>query len=412
MTDLYSAFTVTQLINMYNLKCTYRYNTQSDIYIQTGNRISLEIIKEIYNSNIFERIYVDNQLIRTEESLDSLEINIIRSRTIIRPFTCLPKPVKWIGALCLSIKKNWTLTKVIQQRDKQVNYDRIFVGTCGMSNLYIIKEITKRRKKGIPISFVEEGLANYQWSVKDVCLEYTHLKPNSVTYWVNKIFGITEKYCNNLVTSVDGIYLYSPLSYIFNDDVNVYKLPSITPENPTKDLLQSKSYDAVLEQYSERTCCYLMQDPTPMLEEIIQTIVSTINPMRIVFREHPWHPLLKKLREGGNLEYVYIDSSSNTVPFESLLADIDAENFILITTDSSATLTPKYMFDKEPYVIYLYHITQNRLESDIQNRDQLVQNLKNMYKNKEKIFVPNTLEELRDILILLSKKIELDLNAK
>ena len=191
MTHLYSAFTVTQLINMYNLKCTYRYNTQSDIYIQTGNRISLEIIKEIYNSNIFERIYVDNQLIRTEESLDSLEINIIRSRTIIRPFTCLPKPVKWIGALCLSIKKNWTLTKVIQQRDKQVNYDRIFVGTCGMSNLYIIKEITKRRKKGIPISFVEEGLANYQWSVKDVCLEYTHLKPNSVTYWVNKIFGIS-----------------------------------------------------------------------------------------------------------------------------------------------------------------------------------------------------------------------------
>ena len=122
--------------------------------------------------------------------------------------------------------------------------------------------------------------------------------------------------------------------------------------------------------------------------------------------------LLKDLRGEVNLEYVYIDSSSNRVPFESLLADIDTENFILITTDSSATLTPKYMFDKEPYVIYLYHITQNRLESDIQNRDQLVQNLKNMYKNKEKIFVPNTLEELRDILILLSKKIELDLNAK
>ena len=407
MAYLFYAFTAAQLINMYNLKYTYCKNIQSDVYIQTGNRISLEIIRKIYITNLFERIYVDNKLIHTEEELESLSADIKRNKAIKQPLTHLPKPIKWIGALCLSIKKNWTLTKVIQQRDKQVNYDRIFVGTCGMSSLYILKEITKRRKNGVPISFVEEGLANYQWSVKDVCLEYTHLKPNSVTYWVNKIFGITEKYCKNLVTSVNGIYLYSPPSYIFNDDVNVYKLPSITPENPTKDLLQSKSYDAVLEQYSERTCCYIMQDPTPMLEEIIQTIVSTINPMRIVFREHPWHPLLKKLRGGGNLEYVYIDSSSNTVPFESLLADIDTENFILITTDSSATLTPKYMFDKEPYVIYLYHLTQNRTKSDILNRDKLVQNLESLYQNKGRIFVPESLGELEAVLRTISDKIDI-----
>lgn len=375
MAYLFYAFTAAQLINMCNLKYAYCKNIQSDVYIQTGNRISLEIIRKIYRLNIFDRIYVDNQLIHTEDELDSLGTEIKRNRAIKQPFTHLPKPMKWIGALCLSIKKNRTLTKVIQQRDIQVNYNRIFVGTCGMSSLYIIKEVTKRRKDTVPISFVEEGVLNYQWSVKDVCLEYTHLKPNSVTYWVNKIFGITEKYCKDLVTSVNGIYLYSPSSYIFNDDVNVYRLPSITPKNPTKDLLQSKSYDTVLEQYSEKTCCYLMQDPTPMLEKVIQTIVSTINPMKIVFREHPWHPLLKDLRGEVNLEYVYIDSSSNRVPFESLLADIDTENFILITTDSSATLTPKYMFDKEPYVIYLYHLTQNRTDSDILNRDKLVQKL-------------------------------------
>lgn len=401
MAYLFYAFTAAQLINMYNLKSAYCKNIQSDIYIQTGNRISLEIIRKIYLSNLFERIYVDNKLIHTEDELESLDEDIKKNKAIKQPLTLLPKPIKWIGALCLSIKRNWTLTKVIQQRDKQVNYDRIFVGTCGMSSLYIIKEITKRRKNRVPISFVEEGVLNYQWSVKDVCLENARPKLNSMTYWVNKIFGITEKYCNYLVTSVDGIYLYSPSSYIFNDDVNVYRLPSITPENPTKDLLQSKSYDTVLEQYSERTCCYLMQDPTPMLGKVIQTIVSTINPMKIVFREHPWHPLLKNLSGEGNLEYVYIDSSSNTVPFEALLADLDTDNFILITTDSSATLTPKYMFDKEPYVIYLYHLTQNRTDSDILNRDKLVQNLESLYQNKGRIFVPKSIAELRESISMI-----------
>ncbi len=398
MAYLFYAFTAAQLINMYNLKYAYCKNIQSDVYIQTGNRISLEIIRKIYLSNLFERIYVDNQLIHTEDELDSLETNIKRNKAIKQPLTHLPKPIKWIGALCLSIKKNRTLTKVIRQRDKEVNYDRIIVGTCGMSSLYIIKELTKRRKNRVPIFFVEEGVLNYQWSVKDVCLENARPKPNSVTYWVNKIFGITEKYCKNLVTSIDGIYLYSPSSYIFNDDVNVCKLPGITPENPTNGLLQSNSYDTVLEQYSERTCCYLMQDPTPMLEEIIQTIISTINPMKIVFREHPWHPLLKDVCSGRDLEDVYVDLSSNTVPFEALLSDIDTENFILITTDSSATLTPKYMFDKEPYVIYLYHLTRNRTDSDILNRDKLVQNLESLYQNKGRIFVPKSLGELEAVL--------------
>ena len=63
------------------------------------------------------------------------------------------------------------------------------------------------------------------------------------------------------------------------------------------------------------------------------------------------------------------------------------------------------MFDEEPYVILLYKIVD--LSSEISDTAYyLVDKVKGDYRDKNKIFVPDSLEELNDILEFLMQEVE------
>ena len=401
MVYLFYAFTATQLINMCNLKHSYFCNVDADIYISTGNRISTVLIQKISQSNLFNRVYVNNNLSYINGGFVADLSSLIHNEQSKKPFTHLPRSLKWFCSLIRFIINNICLVKVIKGCDNYRHYNRVFVGTFGISSPFIIKCISKITYN-IPISIVEEGTINYQRSVVNLCLEYPSVDDKlNHYYWVSKIFGITKSFCLEMAEKVDEIYLYSPESYPYKEIAQIRRIPPLTTENPALSLLSVDENCSVNEYYCYRNYCYLLQDKTPIQNELLEYILSNIPSEKLILREHPWHPIIRDIERDFNLKDIFVDNSSKSIMFESIISKIDAEQFVLITTDSSAALTPKYMFNKEPYVIFLYHLTQNRSETDIKSRDELVESLRESYVNKDRIYAPYSMDDFSRYLMNL-----------
>ena len=61
---------------------------------------------------------------------------------------------------------------------------------------------------------------------------------------------------------------------------------------------------------------------------------------------------------------------------------------------STALFTPKMLYNKEPYLIFLYKI----LGIELFNANKLIRNLKSTYSNPEKIMLVENIEELFEIV--------------
>lgn len=75
----------------------------------------------------------------------------------------------------------------------------------------------------------------------------------------------------------------------------------------------------------------------------------------------------------------------------SVLQMSDVSDKCFLTIHSTAVFTPKILFDYESYIIFTYRLL-DEYDSSI---DKSVMNFVNSYRNKEKILIPETLEELR-----------------
>ena len=87
--------------------------------------------------------------------------------------------------------------------------------------------------------------------------------------------------------------------------------------------------------------------------------------------------------------------------WEIMCANIDFSNKILISHCSTALYTPKFIFDQEPIVIFLFDML---VDDVLQSLNQMhafeifVDRLKETYRDKEKVFLPKSKEELLEYL--------------
>jgi hypothetical protein len=69
-------------------------------------------------------------------------------------------------------------------------------------------------------------------------------------------------------------------------------------------------------------------------------------------------------------------------------------NHVLMSFFSTAAFSPKIIYDKEPYVIFLHKITG----FNFFNADILIYRLQSMYADSEKVMQPKNVKELSMIL--------------
>lgn len=138
--------------------------------------------------------------------------------------------------------------------------------------------------------------------------------------------------------------------------------------------------------YDKNTIVFLSQ---PLSEDVTVEIADTIK-YSYITRYHP--------RDNTELLLgkIYDKSSSH---WELICAQNITDKHVLIGACSTAQVSPKWMFDKEPYLIFTYPMyakTGNTRFVDISK--YIVKTTKEIYRNPEKIFVANTADEINDIL--------------
>lgn len=125
--------------------------------------------------------------------------------------------------------------------------------------------------------------------------------------------------------------------------------------------------------------------------------VNTIRSVLKIYKDQTLvrlHP-----RENQKDEYVgfLVDTTENM--WEIQIAEGDIENKILLADYSTAQITPKMLFDKEPYVIFTVLLNQKIYKpNSVAKILEQINNLQEHYRIPEKIFLPKDANDLQDKL--------------
>lgn len=125
----------------------------------------------------------------------------------------------------------------------------------------------------------------------------------------------------------------------------------------------------------------------------------------VLIRFHP--------REKGREVPKTMNIDDGSVMWELTVAMTDMSSKILIGYYSTAQMTPKMLFDQEPWLIFLYRIDESLFdENRKKSLDIMVGDLKTNYRDKGKIFIPESINEFKEQLDSIVKRINAELRMK
>tara|TARA_B100000886_G_scaffold190530_1_gene131113 strand:+ start:10326 stop:11429 length:1104 start_codon:yes stop_codon:yes gene_type:complete len=217
-------------------------------------------------------------------------------------------------------------------------------------------------------------------------------------------FQIANKFIfkNSILSSIKKQFLYKPKMF-FGDGKNVLKIPKI---NSDSYHLYNKIFSYkknVL--YKSNKLVYLgvpffglkdlMLNPNEATKNfevkcnyILNEITNISKKNKFIYRKHP----IENIDQLTCKNNFIFDRIENTWEIECL--NSISKQHIIVSFFSTASFTPKMLFDKEPYLIFLY----KTLGIDFFNADKLVNDLKSLYKNPKKVILLEDINMIKDII--------------
>lgn len=184
------------------------------------------------------------------------------------------------------------------------------------------------------------------------------------------------------------VYLNNPALYTSAWDAEVLALP------PLKETMESHR-DLFFNIFGAPACDYkgssviFCAQPNPVSSDISLDICSSIK-QPCICRYHPRNEdsfVLKGSQDRGSSQW------------ELICADYIGDDHILVGACSSAQISPKWFFDKEPYVIFTYPIYGDRLPAKfIEASKTILQKTREIYRQPEKVIVVDTIENLNKVI--------------
>lgn len=231
----------------------------------------------------------------------------------------------------------------------------------------------------------------------------------NITLRASKKMLFLHKYVfrGRLIHSFAKLYLNCPEFYKGELKNIICKMPEIQPSGEVCDTLfrifQYKKNDL----YNEHEVVFLTQlfashyknETEKKILDLLQELYSD----RFLVRIHPRQKL-------SDYDKFYVDQINNMWELECL--EQIKDNNVLISVYSTAQVFPKLLFNKEPYVIFLYKLMFDDVSDNryCKEADSLIPSLVDVYKHKDRIFVPTTFDEL--VMILNSLKDEVCENER
>jgi len=245
-------------------------------------------------------------------------------------------------------------------------------------------QILKGKSKMI---IIDDGLASYSGDVR--AIKFTNYK-----YKLLELLNIGP-----LCIHISALYLNNLSVYRADKWTQIKALPSITANGCLMRQLDMIFSYAAHKIY--QTKYIFIDDPhdsqtaeqSDAYGKIFKLITKTCD--KVIVRPHPadYAKSVLDYKKMNMPESIKVDDGSNM--WELVCNHSLSDNNVLINIFSTAVFNPKLLFNKEPFIIFLCNIF-NGAQSDIVLN--LINFLKNSYKDKWKIFVPNSLNEFANML--------------
>lgn len=348
-----------------NMKVQLFKNIPSDIYILNhipGNEI---IAEKLMNQNLFENVVL----------VDNLEFNRRIPKSNFK-FIRNIKLIKWLSSYDEISEKYFLLNNK--------KYDEIFIGVFDIMFKMALKTLLKRNNN-IKINLFEDGAGSYKTE---------NFKQKSKAKYIFKVLGY------NQTIKFTNIYLYNPILYSGFTNAIISKIPSVSSNNSNLIKIFNEVFGYKVE-YSIKEKIIFFEQPLHEIDENLSSKVELILKNIIMINDKIKENYIVKMHP-RSISKEYRDLNifkENFIPWEIIDLNNLSSDSILVSYYSTTCFTSKLIFEKEPFIIFLFNICD---VSDIKgvNDDLLkfVDRFQKAYSNPEKIFIPENINELRLIL--------------
>ena len=294
--------------------------------------------------------------------------------------------LKFNQALSLNICKKayerlWIYTfyrKIVERffQFEEITYDDIYL-TCPDIIIHLAIKYLWNRNRKVKIHIYEDGTGGYCSSVLN----------NSIKRKLfNRILGqemVIDRY--------DSILVFRPELYSSINNIPIVKIPDIDPNNRQLTDVINVVFGYKDEYKIDEDIIFL---ETPInfliygLEERLKAIAEEVLIDNYIVKLHP--------RSTTELYSNFNLYKNSTVPWEVICLNNNVENKILMSFFSTAQFSSKIIFDQEPAIILLFNL-KDLIPNNIFGEDEkrFVHKFYETYRDKSKIFIPESIDELR-----------------
>lgn len=336
----------------------HTFKKKADLYIIPDFSCAEEYCKRISNLGIFSRVSL----------IDISRFESYRQKK--------SRMLYGLGFFFNYLRVNRIVNTIVGDAD----YKEIYISTHHNIGKFICIYFQKR---GAEVIFYDDGEGSYD------------------NPWVYQAFGL-EKFVRTLFFGKKTVefsknrMLYSPELFVkeFGDSYNVTAIPNWSKDN---ELLRLVNLVCGYNEKARIDNRFILLDTIPssefdsngqlVYEQLIDKCVEILGKDLIIKK----HPRDNRIPKSGCEYYAFSD-----IPFEVICANSDIENKVLLSSSSTAIFTPKMLFDLEPDVIMLRHIAGGN--DDNSKRDRFASHIRDLYRDKDKFTVPETIDELTDVL--------------
>lgn len=351
MKSLFIVDTPYQLFNVVNIVVHEKYDIKPDLIIVNQFRNADILLNKVGETKLFNKIFFvsKNAFSSTVDKIRYWTLRFIRPKYIIK--------------------------RQFSEEDYspfiKTKYSDIFCSV--MTDLAVaVKQINKKAS----IYLFDDGIGSYYGNIIHN-REWKYYLLSFITHSGEHIFKPECLLLNNVSAASDTVpFIIRPLPQIDEKSINI--------------LNSLFDYDDTF--YEQKIVLLSTPDDTDQsLDSFFQTITRFLLPYseKVVVRLHP--------REEKRTAYVQFRIDEPKTLWELMICNSNIDEKILIGLGTTALFAPKIIFDKEPTLVFLNNLCNLKMMNDNQMIDQICK-LKESYLNKEKVFIPNSLDEFENII--------------
>ena len=378
------------IFNALNVKEQYYPDTGADLFVRYVNGTMVELVEWVRNTGVFDNVFTINFPVISTKAEGLGRVKLLR-------------------ALSQGIKYQRFVSRYLNTMVPGKKYDVLLTLHMDSHCVYFADYFHRNNKK-LSIEFFEDGTASYLRSRKFIALRPIRMQLGFKAYIAKCFYQMPIRIrLRSVISRV--LYIYAPEQYDLKKGFRPKKLEIGKTGREILTQIADAIDPTLRMRYEKRPIYYIANaksrgEPTyDDAYKILDCIIESVGRDKLIIKTHSSASTENKLGFASQFEKVaYVDR--NVYLLEGLLSGItDIENKVIIARATTAMILPKLWFNKEPYIILTLRLFPYYGQYGDPGGDEYIEMLRSMYSDPSRIMVPNTLGDLRIMLMQLRMRV-------